>query len=186
MAAHSTVLAWRIPGTGEPGGLPSMGSHRVRYDWSDLAAAAARSWGLRVQHFWRAIIQPITVVEKLSNMGSLPSWKKDIGWNSLPRSLHLHSFMWTLSLRPSWLSPTTSNIPLCLPTLLFFLLVFIPTWLVTYSIFTVFSRWNESSGREQGLHLFVYSVSKTSLSLIRFTSEWMDWMNIAEVPREPK
>ena len=37
MATHSGVLAWRIPGTGEPGGLPSMGSHRVRYDWSDLA-----------------------------------------------------------------------------------------------------------------------------------------------------
>ena len=36
-----SVLAWRIPGTGEPGGLLSMGSHRVRHDWSDLAAAAA-------------------------------------------------------------------------------------------------------------------------------------------------
>ena len=41
MATHSSVLAWRIPGTGEPGGLPSMGSHRVQHDWSDLAAAAA-------------------------------------------------------------------------------------------------------------------------------------------------
>jgi len=41
MATHSSVLAWRIPGTGEPGGLPSMGSHRVGHDWSDLAAAAA-------------------------------------------------------------------------------------------------------------------------------------------------
>ena len=40
MATHSSVLAWRIPGTGEPRGLPSMGSHRVRHDWSDLAAAA--------------------------------------------------------------------------------------------------------------------------------------------------
>ena len=40
VATHSSVLAWRIPGTGEPGGLPSMGSHRVRHDWSDLAAAA--------------------------------------------------------------------------------------------------------------------------------------------------
>ena len=39
MATHSSVLAWRIPGTAEPGGLPSMGSHRVRHDWSDLAAA---------------------------------------------------------------------------------------------------------------------------------------------------
>ena len=39
MATHSSVLAWRIPGMGEPGGLPSMGSHRVGHDWSDLAAA---------------------------------------------------------------------------------------------------------------------------------------------------
>ena len=41
MATHSSVLAWRIPGTGQPGRLPSMGSHTVRHDWSDLAAAAA-------------------------------------------------------------------------------------------------------------------------------------------------
>ena len=38
MATHSSGLAWRIPGTAEPGGLPSMGSHRVRHDGSDLAA----------------------------------------------------------------------------------------------------------------------------------------------------
>ena len=37
MATHSSVLAWRIPGAGEPDGLPSMGSHRVGHDWSDLA-----------------------------------------------------------------------------------------------------------------------------------------------------
>ena len=42
MATHSSVLAWKIPGTGEPGGMPSMGSHRVGHDWSDSAAAAAR------------------------------------------------------------------------------------------------------------------------------------------------
>ena len=42
MATHSSVLAWRIPGMGEPGGLPSMGSHRVRHDWSDLTAAAIK------------------------------------------------------------------------------------------------------------------------------------------------
>ena len=40
MATHSSVLAWRIPGTGEPGVLPYMGLHRVGHDWSDLAAAA--------------------------------------------------------------------------------------------------------------------------------------------------
>ena len=39
MAPHSSIIAWRIPGTEEPGGLPSMGSHRVGHDWSNLAAA---------------------------------------------------------------------------------------------------------------------------------------------------
>ena len=43
MATHSSVLAWRIPGMGEPGGLPSMGSHRVGPDWSDLAAVAVKA-----------------------------------------------------------------------------------------------------------------------------------------------
>ena len=42
MATRSSVLAWRIPGTGEPGGLPSVGSHRVGHDRSDAAAAAVR------------------------------------------------------------------------------------------------------------------------------------------------
>ena len=49
MATHSSVLAWRIPGTEEPGGLLSMGSHRVRHDWSDLEAAAAHIYPL---FFW--------------------------------------------------------------------------------------------------------------------------------------
>ena len=41
MTTHSSVLAWRTPRMAEPGGLPSMGSHRVGHDWSDLAAAEA-------------------------------------------------------------------------------------------------------------------------------------------------
>ena len=50
MATHYSVLAWRIPGMGEPGGLLSMGSHRVGHDWSDLAAAAATLiyWNLTI------------------------------------------------------------------------------------------------------------------------------------------
>ena len=43
MAPHSSVLAWRIPGTGKPDALPSLGSHRVGHDWSDLAPAAAEA-----------------------------------------------------------------------------------------------------------------------------------------------
>ena len=41
MATHSSTLAWKIPGMAEAGGLPSMGSHRVGHDWSNLAVAAA-------------------------------------------------------------------------------------------------------------------------------------------------
>ena len=51
MATHSSVLAWRILGTGEPGGLPSMGSHRVGHDCSDLAAAAAAVFRKKITHF---------------------------------------------------------------------------------------------------------------------------------------
>ena len=56
MATHSSVLAWRIPGTGEPDGLPSMGSHRVGHDSSDLAAAAAAA------HILRDIKKPIAIM----------------------------------------------------------------------------------------------------------------------------
>ena len=52
MATHSSVLAWRIPGTGESGGLPSMGSHRVGHDWSDLAAAAAYTFVCMLGCIW--------------------------------------------------------------------------------------------------------------------------------------
>ena len=45
MATRSSVIAWRIPGTAEPGGLPSMGLHRVRHDWSDLAAEILKCEG---------------------------------------------------------------------------------------------------------------------------------------------
>ena len=53
MAAHPSVFAWRIPGTEEPGGLPSMGSHSVGHDWSDLAVAAARH-----ENKYTRILQP--------------------------------------------------------------------------------------------------------------------------------
>ena len=52
MATHSSVLAWRIPWMAEPGGLPSMGSHRVSHDRSNLAAAAAATPDLPSQNLW--------------------------------------------------------------------------------------------------------------------------------------
>ena len=54
MATHSSVFAWRISGMGEPGGLPSMGFHRVGHNWSDLAAVAEREreiWNYIYQNF---------------------------------------------------------------------------------------------------------------------------------------
>ena len=67
MATHSSILAWRIPGTGEPGGLPSMGSHRVGYDWSDLEAAAAAT------SVWKNSLG-ISCKEVLVVMNSLNLW----------------------------------------------------------------------------------------------------------------
>ena len=61
MATHPSVLAWRIPGTGEPGGLPSLGSHRVGHDWSDLAAAAALI--LLFQFGSCAVSEPVTLAK---------------------------------------------------------------------------------------------------------------------------
>ena len=47
---NSSVLAWRIPGMGEPGGLPTMGPHRVGHDWSDLAAAAVNYFIFQIRN----------------------------------------------------------------------------------------------------------------------------------------
>ena len=67
MATHSSVLVWRIPGTGELGGLPSMGSYRVGHDWSDLAAAAAEMYSVFV---WYKFL-PFTLNNFFSSVQSL-------------------------------------------------------------------------------------------------------------------
>ena len=84
MATHSSVLAWRIPGTGEPGGLPSMGSHRVGHDWSDLAAAAAPP-GKPVHLLYRKVYSsPLLIFFLLSlNYSSLY-----IFWIVIPYQIH--------------------------------------------------------------------------------------------------
>ena len=69
MATHSSVLAWRIPGMGEPGGLPSMGSHRVGHDWSDLAAADQLSWDKTLAIIlWSPLSLPIDMLETYSKL----------------------------------------------------------------------------------------------------------------------
>ena len=91
METHSSVLAWRIPGGREPGGLPSMGSHRVGHDWSDLAAAAGDTsgkepvcqWGDMRLGFdpwigkfpWRRAWQPIPVFLLGQNSMDRGAWR---------------------------------------------------------------------------------------------------------------
>ena len=83
MASHSSVLAWRIPGMEEPGGLPSMGSHRVGHDWSDLAAAAAAALSSTTAVCWVPVTSKALGSSKSGRCsywhhGSLPSWKSGV------------------------------------------------------------------------------------------------------------
>ena len=85
MATHSSVLAWRIPGMGEPGRLPSMGSHRVRHDWSDLAVAAA--YTISELSCWRRLLRvPWTARSNQSILKEINPSKnihwKDWHWSS--------------------------------------------------------------------------------------------------------
>ena len=74
MATHSSVLALRIPGMGEPGGLPSTGLHRVRHDWSDLAAAA-KGYGNQYWPKYSSILawRTPSLTEKLGRLQSTGS-----------------------------------------------------------------------------------------------------------------
>ena len=76
MAAHSSVLAWRIPGTGGPGRLPSMGLYGVGHDWSDLAAGGA-AWGSRGKNtavVCHSLLQWTTFGQ------NAPPWPVRLGW----------------------------------------------------------------------------------------------------------
>ena len=68
MATHSSVLAWRIPGTGEPGGLPSMGSQSWTH-WSDLAAAA------EVKVIWQSLDQNVYPLCQKLEINKQSSWE---------------------------------------------------------------------------------------------------------------
>ena len=81
MATHSSVLAWRIPGTGEPGGLPTMGPHRVGHDWGDLAAAAA-SMSLFSKIFHNPFTRQETGPASVSVSSAFTNWKILISYNN--------------------------------------------------------------------------------------------------------
>ena len=70
MATHSSVLAWRIPGTGEPGGLSSMGSHRVGHDCSDLVVVVVVVAANTISYLF--FIEKILELKTFSFVGSWP------------------------------------------------------------------------------------------------------------------
>ena len=80
MAPHSSTLAWRIPGTGESGGLPSMGLHRVRHDWSDLAAVSQSKLKCTSMTTFKALFLIVYYLRthphplKILNTSAFPSW----------------------------------------------------------------------------------------------------------------
>ena len=92
MATHSSVLAWRIPGMGEPGGLLSMGSHRVGHDWSDLARSMHTH-----EKIWSNLCDRFTQVqyawERLNHWG-IASWSWAHNQTTFPTSLQLDVCMW--------------------------------------------------------------------------------------------
>ena len=121
MATHSSVLAWKIPGMVEPGGLPSMGSHRVGHDWSDLVVAVAQ----RVKclpAMWETWVRSPSrdhALEKVmaSHSSTLawkipwteePAWPKAIGKQSIaskgPKLCFSsgHVWIWELDYKESW------------------------------------------------------------------------------------
>ena len=77
MATHSGVLAWRIPGVGEPGGLPSMGSHRVGHDGSDSAAAILETEKAMAPHS-SPLAWKIPWMEKPGRLQSMESLESDM------------------------------------------------------------------------------------------------------------
>ena len=68
MATHSSVLAWRIPGTGEPGGVPSTGSHRVGHDCRNLAVAGGTNGFCCLQKIYQAPWPPCCIMSMLQDL----------------------------------------------------------------------------------------------------------------------
>ena len=93
MATHFSVLAWRIPGTGEPGRLPSMGLHRVRHNWRDLAAAALHG---KNPKYWNLLITLLSPPPAKQTQKAFYSSSNDhisSGPESSPGSLNNYLFL---------------------------------------------------------------------------------------------
>ena len=154
MAAHSSILAWRIPGLGEPGGLPSMRSHRVGHDWSNLATAATQFWHL---------IQFSSITQ------SCPTLCDPMG-HSMP-SLPVHHQFPGLKLMSIELVMPSNHLLLCCTPLL--LPSIFPSTRVFSNESALLIRWPKYWSFS-----FNISLSNEHSGLISFRTDWLDLLAV--------
>ena len=167
MATHSSILAWRIPWTEKPSRLQSMGSHRVRHDWSNLAAAAAALLTIVIMLLIQSSsIQSLSCVRLFATPWTAArqaSLSITNSWNS-PKLMSIESVM------PS------SHLILCRPLLL---LSPIPPRIRVFSNeSTLLMRWPKYWS-------FSFSIipSKGLPGLISFRMDWLDLLAVQGTPK---
>ena len=107
MAIHSSLLAWRIPGMGEPGGLPSMGLHRVGHNWSDLAAETAADSILKSRDI--TLLTKVHLVKYSFSSSHVWMWELDHKEGWVPKNWCFWTvWCWKRLLRVPWM-PRRSN-----------------------------------------------------------------------------
>ena len=121
MAPHSSTLAWRIPGTGEPGGPLSVGLHRVGHDWCDLAAAAGRPgiWALWSQSWFYNLVHCLLSFQFSSVTQSFPTLRDPMDMTAACQAFLSVTNSWSLlKLMSIELVMPSNHLILCHPLLL--------------------------------------------------------------------
>ena len=176
MTTHSIILAWRLPGTEEPSGLSSVGSHRVEHDWSDLAAAAARSFLGQILEFWFTLAKIILIAFIIHCFSSVQSLSRvqllATPWIAARQaSLSLTNSRSSLKLTSIELVMPSSHLILCCPLLL--LPPILPSIRVFSSESTLRMRWPKYWS-------FSFSIipSEEHPGLISFRMDWLDLLAV--------
>ena len=176
MAPHSSTVAWKIPWMEEPRRLQSMGSYRVGHDWSDLAAAAARSFLAQILEFWFTLSKIILIAFIIHCFSSVQSLSRvqlfATPWIAARQaSLSLTNTRSSLKLTSIELVMPSSDLILCCPLLL--LPPILPSIRVFSSESTLRMRWPKYWS-------FSFSIipSKEHPGLISFRMDWLDLLAV--------